>query len=46
VISVPLQDDSGDENRTGRVTCAISAATQVPHFSSSRCGSGKRSRPI
>jgi protein gp37 len=33
-------------NRTGRETCAISAATQVPHFSSSRCGSGKRSRPI
>ena len=33
-------------NRTGRVICAISAATQVPRAFSSRCGSGNRSPPI
>ena len=36
----------GTWNRTGRVICAISAATQVPRSFSSRCGSGNRSLPI
>ena len=36
----------GTWNRTGRVICAISAATQVPRSFSSKCGSGNRSLPI
>jgi hypothetical protein len=35
----------GTWNRTGRVICAISAATRVPRSFSNRCRSGKRSLP-
>ena len=38
--------DARTWNRTGRVICAISAATQVPRSFSNRCGSGNRSLPI